>query len=220
MHEILIADDHPLFLDAIKSVIQDSFPDAVVHTVEDYSQAWAVAESNPNLTLIMLDLKMPGMDGLQGIIKMRNEFPEFPIVVISAEGERNVVVQAISYGAVGYISKSTPRDKIQEALHQIFSGQVYLPPDIIRASNKSSSTSVNKEIEIDPRLIRTLTRRQLLVFERLAKGESNKQIANEMNIAETTVKAHVSAIFSKIGVSSRIQAVLSASNIDFNQYLR
>ena len=143
------------------------------------------------------------------------------MVIVSAEEDKQIVLQAITYGAVGFITKSSPRDQMSNALQQILAGNVYLPSDIIRASTPDNRRTQRKdENQIPPELLSSLTRRQLLVLERMSKGESNKQIAYNLNIAETTVKAHVSAILRKLGVHNRIQAVLSAGNIDFNEYLK
>jgi len=171
--------------------------------------------------LILLDLNMPGMNGLNGLITLRNDLPTVPVVIVSAEEDKQIVLQAITYGAVGFITKSSPREQMTEALKQILAGNVYLPSDIIRSSQPDNRRTQRKDDnQIPPELLSSLTRRQLLVLERMSKGESNKQIAYNLNIAETTVKAHVSAILRKLGVHNRIQAVLSAGNIDFNEYLK
>jgi DNA-binding NarL/FixJ family response regulator len=108
-----------------------------------------------------------------------------------------------------------------EAIQQILNGNVYLPSDIIRTGKESNTRrGRNEDNPISPELLNSLTRRQLLVLERMSKGESNKQIAYNLNIAETTVKAHVSAILRKLGVHNRVQAILSASDVDFSQYLK
>ena len=218
MHKILIADDHPLFRDAITNVLNNKFTDICTLNCEDLESALALVEENPDLDLILLDLNMPGMDGLNGIVKLRNNYPDIPVVIISAEENKSVVLQAVTYGAVGFITKSSDSSQIAEALQQIMNGQVYLPPDVIRSSTEPRQRD-QKNMDIDPKLIASLSRRQLLVFERMAKGESNKQIAYELNIAETTVKSHVSAILHRLKVHNRIQAVLCASNIDFNDYV-
>lgn len=219
MYQILIADDHPLYREAIMGVIERSFPGSTLFEADDFDSALKVVEDNDELDLVLLDLNMPGMDGLNGLIQMRNSAPDIPVTMISAEEDRDVVLRAITYGAVGFISKTTSRDSIGEAITQILNGQVYLPSDIIRSSTAGASTAKNDSQNIDPKLLASLTRRQLLVLERMANGESNKQIAYELNIAETTVKTHVSAILSKLNVHNRMQAVLCASKINFDQYL-
>lgn len=220
MNKILIADDHPLFRDAIKSVITEKLPGYMLIETANLDEAIELVDENPDIDLILLDLNMPGMDGLNGIVRMRNQAPEIPLGIISAEEDKSVVLQTIGYGAVGFIPKSTTRDTIAQAIEQILDGQVYMPADIIRSGSSHSGSGMHRQgNDIDLKNISHLTRKQLQVFERMAKGKSNKQIAYEMNIAETTVKAHVSAILHKLNVKNRIQAVLCASNIDFDQYL-
>jgi DNA-binding NarL/FixJ family response regulator len=221
VYKILLADDHPLFREAIINVIQNSFPGCETLETEDLESALEIAQNEDDLDLILLDLNMPGMNGLNGLITLRNDLPTVPVVIVSAEEDKQIVLQAITYGAVGFITKSSPRDQMTDALQQILAGNVYLPSDIIRSSQPDNRRTQRKdENQIPPELLSSLTRRQLLVLERMSKGESNKQIAYNLNIAETTVKAHVSAILRKLGVHNRIQAVLSAGNIDFNEYLK
>ncbi|MFT6979078.1 MAG: DNA-binding NarL/FixJ family response regulator [Marinobacter psychrophilus] len=220
-YKILIADDHPLFREAISSVIASGFEGSEILETDDLDSALIIAKENDDLDLILLDLNMPGMHGLNGLITLRNEAPTIPVVIVSAEEEKQVVLQAITYGAVGFITKSSPRVKMTEAIQQILNGNVYLPSDIIRTGKESTGRRRrNDDNPVSPELLNSLTRRQLLVLERMSKGESNKQIAYNLNIAETTVKAHVSAILRKLSVHNRVQAILSASDVDFSQYLK
>lgn len=219
MYKILIADDHPLFREAIHNVIRDGFPDSEILETADLDSALALTEEHDDLDLVLLDLNMPGMHGLNGLINLRNEAPTIPVVIVSAEQDKQIVLQAITYGAVGFITKSSPRAQMTEAIEQILNGNVYLPSDIIR-SQKPTTRHHHSEPSIPPELLQALTRKQLLVLERMTKGESNKQIAYNLDIAETTVKAHVSAILRKLNVHNRVQAILSASDIDFSSYLR
>lgn len=219
MYKILIADDHPLFREAIHNVISDGFPESEIMETSDLDSALELTQSHDDLDLILLDLNMPGMHGLNGLINLRNEAPTIPVVIVSAEQDKQIVLQAITYGAVGFITKSSPRAQMTEAIDQILNGNVYLPSDIIR-TQKSSRRSQSSEPSIAPELLQALTRKQLLVLERMTKGESNKQIAYNLDIAETTVKAHVSAILRKLNVHNRVQAILSAGDIDFAAYLR
>ncbi len=220
-YKILIADDHPLFREAISSVIASGFAGSEVIETQDLDSALELTREHDDLDLILLDLNMPGMHGLNGLISLRNEAPTIPVVIVSAEEDKQIVLQAITYGAVGFITKSSPRAQMTEAIQQILNGNVYLPSDIIRTGKESSQRrSRHEDNPISPELLNSLTRRQLLVLERMSKGESNKQIAYNLNIAETTVKAHVSAILRKLGVHNRVQAILSASDVDFSQYLK
>jgi DNA-binding NarL/FixJ family response regulator len=220
MYKILIADDHPLFREAIHNVIRDGFPGSDILETADLDSALAITLENDDLDLVLLDLNMPGMHGLNGLINLRNEAPTIPVVIVSAEQDKQVVLQAITYGACGFITKSSPRAQMTDAIEQILNGNVYLPSDIIRSQKASTRRTQHNEQSIPPELLQALTRKQLLVLERMTKGESNKQIAYNLDIAETTVKAHVSAILRKLNVHNRVQAILSAGDIDFTAYLR
>ncbi len=222
VYKLLIADDHPLFREAIADVIRSRYPTAEILQSENLEAAAALADQHEDLDLILLDLNMPGMHGLNGLMQLRNESPTIPVVIISAEEDKSIVLQAMTYGAVGFILKSLAREKMIQALEQVLAGQVYLPADVIRSTPDNSRGSRRRidEHVIAPEMLNSLTRRQLLVLERMANGESNKQIAYTLCIAETTVKAHVSAVLRKLNVNNRIQAVLAAGNIDFNQYLK
>lgn len=220
MYKILIADDHPLFREAIHNVISDGFPGSEIIETADLDSALAITLENEDLDLVLLDLNMPGMHGLNGLINMRNEAPTIPVVIVSAEQDKQIVLQAITYGACGFITKSSPRAQMTEAIEQILNGNVYLPSDIIRSQKPTTRHTAHHEQTIPAELLQALTRKQLLVLERMTKGESNKQIAYNLDIAETTVKAHVSAILRKLNVHNRVQAILSAGDIDFAAYLR
>lgn len=220
MYQILIADDHPMIREAISRAIAESIPDCRVDETDSLEGAMIYASEHPETDLVLLDLNMPGMDGLNGIVGMRNEHPDIPVAVLSAEEDKNVVLKAVTYGAIGFIAKSMSRDKICEALAQILDGQVYLPPDIIRQTDQTPRRrSSFTDPSIDPDVIATFTRRQLLVFQHMAQGKSNKEIGYDLNIAETTVKAHVSGILRKLKVHSRLKAILCAKDFNFDQYL-
>lgn len=222
MYQVLIADDHPLFREAIARVIDDGFPGSTLLEASDLDAALAVAGRHDDLDLVLLDLNMPGMQGLSGLVRLRNLFPTLPAVIVSAEEEKRVILQTITYGAVGFITKSTPRKQMIQALEQVLAGSIYLPADIIRAGSGAGeeSTAARREPEDLSDVLATLTRKQLQVFERMSRGDSNKVIAYQLNIAESTVKAHVSAILRKLGATNRVQAILSAGDIDFAAYLR
>ncbi|QKZ05306.1 response regulator [Pseudomonas eucalypticola] len=220
MYRFLIADDHPLFREAMARVLVDAFVGCEVLETADLETTLAMSGGHDDLDLILLDLNMPGMHGLAGLLTLRNQAPTIPVVIVSAEQDKQVVLQAITYGAAGFITKSSPRAQMTTAITQVLDGDVYLPADIIRSTASRPPQPGTAVPGLTVELLEALTRKQLQVLERMAKGESNKQIAWHLDIAETTVKAHVSAILRKLNVHNRVQAILSAGEIDFSAYLR
>ncbi|OOV87963.1 response regulator [Oceanospirillum linum] len=228
MYKIVTADDHPMFREAIASVVRNSYPDSEIMEACNLDEAFTLVTHEPDIDLVLLDLNMDGMDGFQGLMRLREAAPSTPIAIVSAEDNKKVVLQAITFGAVGFITKSSPRQQMHKALEHILSGNVYLPSDIIRGNScidkkLSGAQALRQQRQtesINPALLSSLTRRQIIVLQHMAEGESNKQIAYTLSIAETTVKAHVSAILRKLGVKNRIQAVIAARDIDFSELSR
>jgi DNA-binding NarL/FixJ family response regulator len=217
MYKILIADDHPLFRDAIANIVAVSFDGSSIDQTEDIDSTLEFVKHNEELDLILLDLNMPGMSGLQGLLTLRNEYPTIPVVIISAERDKQTILQTLSYGAVGFIAKSSPKAMIVEALQSVFAGNVYLPADIMRLPEEPKTKN---DFVVSPEKITTLTRRELMVLNNLVQGEANKQIAFNLHISEATVKTHVSSILKKLGATNRVKVVLGCADIDFNQYLQ
>lgn len=205
---ILIADDHPLFRDALRQVVDKAFTNFTIVEASTFDEAMAQSTAaDPDL--VLLDLNMPGMNGFTGLVQLRNHGPARPIVVVSADEGRESVQQALTYGASGFIPKSLPRDGMVAAVLKVMSGEVYIPD--AAAGDLSSGAPT-----VDPTFSEgyaALTAQQRKVLEMLVLGKSNKVIAYELDIAESTVKAHVSAILRKLKVNSRTQAVLTASKM-------
>jgi DNA-binding NarL/FixJ family response regulator len=219
MYKILVADDHPLFREAIISTIGMAFPGSTTIETEDIESTLALLKDsgNDDIDLILLDLNMPGMTGLNGLLDVRNECPTTPIVIVSAETEKQKILQTLSYGAVGFIAKSSSRKVIGEAIQSVFEGNVYLPSNIMRSQ---ATTITPNEHDISSEKISLLTRRELIVLKHLTKGDANKKIAFDLHISETTIKSHVSSILKKLGATNRVKVVVGCSDIDFNQYLK
>lgn len=197
-------------------VLQRLFEGCTLLQAEDFGAAQAMTQQQ-ELDLVLLDLNMPGMNGLTGLKTLREQTPTLPVAIISAETDKGIVMQAIRLGAVGYLNKSAPREKLDQALEMILSGNIYIPPDIMQAPD---SPQPDHGPQATSHQLHSLTRKQLLVLQSMLSGASNKQIAFELNIAEATVKAHVSAILSKLKVSNRVQAMLVARDVDFSEYLK
>ncbi|GHD53705.1 response regulator [Vreelandella hamiltonii] len=226
MYSLLVADDHPLFRDALQAVIRGGLADTRLLEADSLAAAMAHIEAHDTLDLLLLDLSLPDADGLEGLKTLRNAFPWLPVAIVSAHQERQLVLDAITQGAVGYIPKSTPSQQLLSALEQILQGQLYLPADIMRrppaqrapvAASVSSSATL-QDVERPARLPR-LTDKQLDVLSCMSQGMSNKQIARELTIAETTVKTHVSAILRKLGASSRVHAIVLAGEEDLSSHI-
>lgn len=198
-------------------VLQRLYEGCELLQADDFDAAMEVAQDQPELDLVLLDLNMPGMNGLNGLKALRQQAPTLPVAIISAETDKSIVMQSIALGAVGYLNKSAPREKLDQALELILAGNIYIPPDIMQAPE---SPQPDHGLQATPQQLHSLTRKQLLVLQNMLTGASNKQIAYELNIAEATVKAHVSAILAKLNVSNRVQAMLLARDIDFSDYLK
>ncbi|MFG6176984.1 response regulator [Halomonas sp. THAF12] len=219
MNTLMVADDHPLFREAIGAAIRAGLPNCRLLEAGSLDDALrGIAGEEQEIDLLLLDLGLPDAAGLAGLERLREACPALPVVVISAECERNLILESIALGAVGYIPKSTPRRAMLEALRQVLGGQIYLPPDIMR--RPPSPSAPDHESLVAPAAPNTsssldaLTDKQLQVLARLVRGDANKVIARDLDIAETTVKTHVSAILRKLNVDTRIQAVLAADRAE------
>lgn len=204
---ILIADDHPLFREALHSITADLFIDHRLFEVDTCEKAIA-AIRDENLELIFLDLNMPGMDGFNGLVTLRNAAPTTPIIVVSASDDIATVRAAITYGASGFLPKSLSKQAMVAAVRHVLEGGVYIPAGVAGGA-RPQACSDNKLAES----IAQLSPQQRIVLQMLVGGRPNKQIAYELNIVESTVKAHVSAILRKLEVHSRTQAVIKAGKI-------
>ena len=205
---VLIADDHPLFREALKQALEGVLTKTRFDQAGNLDDTIARLESTDSVDLVLLDLKMPGAQGLSGLIYLRAQYPALPVAVVSANDDPNVIRRAVDLGAAGFIPKSTPIDVIRMALDCIMRGEVWIPDAaLILAPGDDEADRVALRIA-------TLTPQQLRVLMMLREGLLNKQIAFALDVSEATIKAHVSAILQKLDVDSRTQAVIAASRID------
>jgi DNA-binding NarL/FixJ family response regulator len=179
------------------------------HVVEAGSldELTAALKRHREVDLVLLDLTMPGVQGFSGLLYLRAQFPEIPVVIVSAHEDPSVIRRAIDFGASGFVPKSLDTDQIGSALTAVLAGDTWTPPDIDLSVSDDHETS-----ELLRRLA-SLTPQQVRVLMMVSEGLLNKQIAYELGVSEATVKAHVSAILQKLGVDSRTQAVITASKI-------
>lgn len=193
----LIVDDHPLFLEALQTALHASYPLANVEVADSILGARAKLEERA-YNLVLLDLKMPDAGGLEGLRAVRARIPNTPLAVISAIVGSEIVGQVKSCGADGFINKNQKRAAIMESVARLLHGETQFPDSTL--STAAGDDLVDK--------LRQLTPQQLKVLNRVCEAKLNKQIAFELGVTETTIKAHITLIFKKLGVHSRTQAVL------------
>ena len=202
MYHFLIADDHPLFREALLGIIDQCYPDATIAEAADL-ESTLDALNKQDIDLLLLDLNMPGSQDLFGLMTIREKYPSVPVAVVSASEEKMLIKRAIHYGASGFILKSTSSDAIHKAIERVMSGAIWIPVGIA----ESLQNMTEKEKTLADK-INALTPQQYKVLYYLGEGWLNKQIAFEMGITEATVKAHITAIFKRLGVNNRTQAVI------------
>ena len=201
-YQLLIADDHPLFRDALMMALrQDALAESRIELASTLDETISRLETSPDLDLLLLDLRMPGSEGFFGLIQIRKEFPEVPVVVISGSDEPNIIARTRAFGALGFITKSAPTDVIRQAVVTVLEGDEVWPDNLPPAEEEDELVDIARRVN-------ELTDQQLRVLQHLQQGRLNKQIAYDLNISEATVKAHVTAIFRKLGVLNRTQAVI------------
>ena len=205
--KIIIVDDHPLFREALRRALETILPEAQVAECAGLDPLQEELGKSREVDLVLLDLTMPGVQGFSGLIYLRAQYPEIPIVIVSATEDPLVIRRAINFGASGFIPKSLDLDGIGNAVRTVLSGDIWAPPDVDLDGPDDRETS-----DLVRRLGR-LTPQQMRVLMMLSEGLLNKQIAYELGVSEATVKAHVSAILQKLGVDSRTQAVIAAGRI-------
>ena len=209
--KFLVADDHPLFRAALSQAVNGTFKNAEIIECDSIKNLEIAARQHPDADLILLDLHMPGAKGFSGLVLIRREFPKLPVVVVSASESPDIGQRSIDFGASGFIPKSSPLATITTAMKTILEGNIWLPP----ASEMPNAQRSNEERDFAIRL-RTLTPQQFRILMHLGKGLLNKQIADRLNISEATVRTHMTAVFKKLGVNNRTQAVIAAAylNVD------
>jgi len=196
----LIADDHPMVRDALRTALMRAFPGAAATLAGTLSEVQAALERQPETDALLLDLDMPGMDGLTGLALLRSNHPTVPIVVVSAARDSAVVRRTHDLGAAAYIDKSASLDEISRTVRAVLAGEIFAPPE---ASTPDSFAQRAAQ----------LTPQQWRVLALMVHGDQNKQIAHKLGVGEATVKAHVTVILRKLGVRSRTQAVIEARHL-------
>jgi DNA-binding NarL/FixJ family response regulator len=206
--EILVADDHPLFREALRHAVGRAVPDAAVVEADSVAALLEVAELHPGAELLLLDLNMPGAQGFSALVQMRSHYPTLPVVIISAMEDPAIIRRSIAHGAAGFVPKSSAVDDMVEALQAVLEGDVWVPASV----DVDSPALEDSEADIASRLA-SLTPQQFRVLSMLSAGLLNKQIAYELGVSEATIKAHMTAIMQKLGATNRTQAVVLAQRL-------
>ena len=217
--KILVVDDHVLIREALRDVLRELKGEAtVVLEAADSRQAMRQIEQNPDLELIVLDLWLPDRDGFAVLAELVERHPTISIVVLSTYHDRNRVTRALDLGALGFIPKSAQREVMLSAFNLIFSGGVYVPPEILGPTSRHHSSAA--PAPPDPKVAAPevgLSDRQMEVLALMMQGKSNKAICRVLGLAEATVKIHVSAILRALKAANRTEAVITAGVLGFGQ---
>ncbi len=208
--KIIIADDHPLFRQALLGTLKAKL------SYTNWLEAQTIAEleqqlnNNNTSDLLLLDLNIPGAHGFNTLIHVRNHFPQIPVVIVSAHEDHDTISQAMGYGAAGFVPKSTPVDDIYTAIIQVLSGNIWLPSSFKQTQTENGNSDIAERVA-------SLTQQQYRILMMFAQGMLNKQIAYDLNVSEATIKAHATAIFRKLDVRNRTQAVIAISQLDLQE---
>jgi len=208
MAKILIIDDHPLFRESLKGMLEKIDVDgegSIVYQAENAMSALTIIEETKDLKLVLTDIDMPGMDGITLLQKLKTLLPEATVVMISGSESHEDVQRALKLGAKGFIQKNAETPVLLAALQLVLAGGTYIPPLILEAQNNPMPTTNDVTMN--------LTERQMEILSYLKQGLQNKLIAHELDLSEATVKVHVRHIFSVLGVKNRTQAVQKAQDI-------
>lgn len=218
--KLLLADDHALFRDALVHYIQRTNPETIVSTARDLHEAMETMESDPSFDIILLDFRMPGMNGLEGLEKLNTKYPDTPIALISGVIEPAYVEKAIDMGAKAYFPKTLSGKALLNAIEQVLQGETYIatnhnndkPLPAYYDDNNSDPVNISN-MNTNP----NLTPREYQVLSYLLLGASNKEIANELKLQVVTVKLHVRGICQKLGAKNRTQAALKAKELNIHK---
>lgn len=203
----IIVDDHPLFRGALRQALLNSFVGVEIGEAGSLDALIKSLEANSDVDLILLDLTMPGVQGLSGLLFLRSQHPTIPVIVVSAIDDPAVIRRCLDYGASGFVTKSQPVERIRDAVNTVMSGEVWTPDGL-----DQTPASSPEDRDLATRYA-SLTPQQVRVLMMLGEGLLNKQIAYKLNVSEATIKAHVSAILQKLAVDSRTQAVIAVNKI-------
>jgi DNA-binding NarL/FixJ family response regulator len=211
MLKLLIADDHPLYREALIGALQPRFKSVNFVESDSFSTTINAIRRQRNVSLVLLDLNMPGCDNFYGLLRIRHNFADLPIIVVSATDDAETVSQVMEFGANGFIPKTTITDDIVSAVNDVLEGKTWLPPGMAAKIDE-----VNKETVAISQCVKELTPKQFQVLRLVKKGMSNKAIAEHLDVTEATIKAHVSMLFKRLNVKSRTQILVAIEKLQLD----
>ena len=219
---ILIADDHTLFRRGLKLLLQRLYPKATLHEAGDAEEARRTIDTTGAFDFVLLDLEMPGMNGYAGVRRFVEAQEDHPVIMLSAHVEPEQVLKCVDAGVRGYIPKSVTEDVLRHALALIEAGEVFLPTSLTQRMTRNSGREMPNELQHLPgdNPLRLLTRRQCDTLRLLIEGQSNKEIARNLGLLESTVKAHIKVILKKLNAQNRTQAALVATDLGWPRATR
>ncbi|GGI82581.1 response regulator transcription factor [Shewanella gelidii] len=203
--KIIIADDHPLFRQALMTVLATKFAGVELFQANSVAELDQLLDTLDNVDLLLLDLNIPKAHGFNTLINIRNCYPQMGVIVVSGQEDPETICRSINYGAAGFVPKSTPVEEMMTAIATVLNGEQWLPEGVDGVNPVAENSMESKIISLSPR-----QHRILMMF---ADGMLNKQIAHELGLSEATIKAHASAIFLKLGVHTRTQAVIAMNQL-------
>jgi DNA-binding NarL/FixJ family response regulator len=209
MTSFLIIDDHPLFREALGNAVRLAIPDAGIFEAMSIEEALRILSMQHGIDLALLDLSLPDATGFLGFLRLRESYPRLPVAIVSSHEDHNIIHEALSLGAAGYLPKSTSKRELAQSIERVLSGSISVPKGFVVASEPGNTGSAEA---LRVRL-RELTPQQLRVLDLVRHGLQNKQIAAELQLAESTVKAHVTEILRKLKLFSRNKAVVEIGRL-------
>jgi DNA-binding NarL/FixJ family response regulator len=210
MASFLIIDDHPLFREALGNAVRLALPEARILEAMSIEDALDILSAEQGIDLALLDLSLPDATGFSGFLRLRETHPRLPVAIVSSEEDQHVVREALALGAAGYLPKSTSKRELAQSIEGVLSGSVSVPRDFV-ATPQRRKAETSKALEVK---LRELTPQQIRVLDLLRRGYPNRQIAQELQLAESTVKAHITEILRKLGLFSRNKAIIEIGKME------
>ena len=214
----LVIDDHPLYCDALAMTMESIFNTKKIRTATSLSDALQQLRARYCPDLVMLDLNLPDASGISGFLKIKKKIPDVPVIVTSAMTSDQIVHSVMEAGAAGFIPKDIGRQVFKDAMRDIGEGKIYLPPGYNRAAHLPAPE--DRSVEAISAKIASLSQQQTRILRLICEGKQNKMIAYEMQLAEATVKAHITALLRRLGVRSRTQAALMVREVSIRHSLQ